>query len=50
MAGGVSQEHRSDSLSAAFNNLTECDDLTVRYQALCRQYGRHPMRNNAGVS
>ncbi len=33
-AGGAPQEHRSDSLSAAFKNLTEEEDFTVRYTAL----------------
>ena len=33
-AGGVPQEHRSDSLSAAFKNLTEEEDFTARYTAL----------------
>jgi hypothetical protein len=28
MAGGVPEEHRTDSLSAAFNNLTEREELT----------------------
>lgn len=30
-AGGVPAEHRTDSLSAAFKNLQEEDDFTVRY-------------------
>ena len=38
--GGVPQEHRTDSLSAAFNNLAEEQELTVRYAALCQHYGR----------
>lgn len=50
MAGGVPQEHRTDSLSAAFNNLAEREELTQRYQALCRHYGMRPTRNNTGVS
>ncbi len=50
MAGGVPQEHRTDSLSAAFKNLAEREELTVRYQALCKHYGMHPTRNNTGVS
>ena len=50
MAGGVPQEHRTDSLSAAFNNLAEREELTVRYQDLCKHYGMHPTRNNTGVS
>ncbi len=50
--GGVPGEHRTDSLSAAFKNLTadEQEDQTVRYQALCTHYGMTPSRNNRGVS
>ena len=50
MAGGVPEEHRTDSLSAAFNNLAEREELTRRYQALCEHYGLRPSRNNSGVS
>lgn len=50
MAGGVPQEHRTDSLSAAFNNLAEREELTARYQDLCRHYGMRPTRNNTGLS
>jgi transposase InsO family protein len=50
MAGGVPEEHRTDSLSAAFNNLAEREELTKRYQALCEHYGLRPSRNNSGVS
>lgn len=50
MAGGVPQEHRTDSLSAAFNNLAEREELTTRYQSLCEHYGMRPTRNNTGVS
>ena len=49
-AGGVPQEHRSDSLSAAFKNLTEEEDFTVRYTALLDHYGMVGTRNNRGVS
>ena len=50
--GGVPKEHRSDSLSAAFRNLTADaqDDLTQRYQGLMRHYGMEPSRNNAGIA
>lgn len=44
MAGGVPEEHRTDSLSAAFNNLAEQEELTARYRELCAS------RNNPGVS
>ncbi len=50
--GGAPEQHRSDSLSAAFRNL-ESDaeaDLTRRYEALCAHYGMTPTRNNAGVA
>jgi len=50
MAGGVPLEHRTDSLSAAFNNLAEHEELTARYQSLCEHYGIRPTRNNNGVS
>ena len=50
--GGVPEEHRSDSLSAAFRNLDRAaaDDLTRRYAALCEHYGMTPTRNNPGVA
>jgi hypothetical protein len=50
--GGVPKEHRSDSLSAAFRNLTADaqQDLTQRYQNLMRHYGMEPSRNNAGIA
>ena len=49
-AGGAAQEHRSDSLSAAFKNLAEEEDFTVRYTALLDHYGMAGTRNNRGVS
>jgi hypothetical protein len=50
--GGVPQEHRTDSLSAAFRNLnTEAArDLTQRYETLCAHYAMRASRNNPGVS
>ena len=50
--GGAPREHRSDSLSAAFRNLTTeaREDLTRRYDALCAHYGMDPTRNNRGVA
>ena len=34
--GGVPEQHRSDSLSAAFRNLADAkEDLTKRYEAFC---------------
>jgi hypothetical protein len=49
-AGGTPQEHRTDSLSAAFKNLAEEQDFTVRYTALLDHYGMAGTRNNRGVS
>ncbi len=48
--GGVTEEHRTDSLSAAFNNLAEEEELTRRYKDLCQHYGMRPSRNNLGES
>ncbi len=50
MAGGVPEEHRTDSLSAAFNNLAEQEELTRRYEQLCRHYAIRASRNNPGES
>jgi len=48
--GGVPAEHRTDSLSAAYRNLDPAaqEDVTTRYQALCRHYGIDASRNNRG--
>jgi hypothetical protein len=50
--GGVPEQHRTDSLSAAFRNLgaEAKEDLTTRYEAFCAYYGMTPTRNNLGVS
>jgi hypothetical protein len=48
--GGVPEEHRTDSLSAAFNNLAELETLTRRYDDLCRHYGMRASRCNPGQS
>ena len=50
--GGAPDEHRSDSLSAAFRNLERdaAEDQTRRYEALCAHYGMQPTRNNPGVA
>jgi transposase InsO family protein len=50
--GGAPRRHRTDSLSAAFRNLDRLaqDDLTHRYDALCRHYGMEPSRNNPGLA
>ena len=50
--GGAPQEHRSDSLSAAYRNLSgdQREDATRRYGALCAHYAMAPTRNNRGES
>jgi hypothetical protein len=48
-AGGCPREHRTDSLSAAFRNLADEDDFTVRYAALLEHYGMTGTRNNRGL-
>jgi len=48
--GGVPEEHRTDSLSAAFKNLTEQEELTKRYADLCSHYGLRATRCNPGQS
>jgi hypothetical protein len=52
MAGGAPEEHRTDSLSAAFNNLAEHEEQeqTRRYRDLCEHYGMRASRNNRGES
>jgi hypothetical protein len=48
--GGVPQNHRTDSLSAAFRNLTvdQREDMTQRYEAFVGHYGMDASRNNRG--
>jgi len=50
--GGAPKEHRTDSLSAAYKNLSPKtqEDMTAQYEALCSQYGMIPTRNNKGIS
>jgi hypothetical protein len=50
--GACPVKHRTDSLSAAFHNLEReaAEDLTRRYEALCRHYGMEATRNNPGVA
>jgi hypothetical protein len=50
--GGAPEQHRSDSLSAAFRNVDRAaqEDLTRRYEALCAHYRMTPTRNNVGLA
>ena len=50
--GGAPRECRTDSLSAAFRNLSKDDgeDLTESYRQLCEHYGMQATRNNRGVA
>jgi hypothetical protein len=48
--GGVPAEHRTDSLSAAFNNQAEKEKLTCLYDGLCKHYNVKATRNNPGES
>lgn len=50
--GGSPHEHRTDSLSAAFKNLSEdaIQDITQRYQNFCIHYKMEASRNNPGAS
>ena len=50
--GGVPQQHRTDSLSAAYRNLggTRHKPLTRLYDELCHHYRMQPTRNNPGMA
>lgn len=48
--GGSPKEHRTDSLSAAYSNTSQKQDLTDSYEALCKHYAIRPTANNLGVS
>lgn len=50
--GGSPAEHRTDSLSAAYKNLSldEQKDITARYEQLCAHYNMKATRNNRGQS
>ena len=50
--GGCPKEHRTDSLSAAYKNVSSQteEDFTLKYKELCRHYGIEATRNNLGVS
>ena len=51
-SGGVPETHRTDSLSAAYKNLSDKtkEEFTKSYQQFCDHYGTEPTRNNKGVS
>lgn len=46
--GAVPQEHRTDSLSAAVNNLNDKEEFTASYQGLIDHYGLRATHNNPG--
>ena len=46
--GAVPHEHRTDSLSAAVNNLSCKEEFTDRYEALLRHYGLRASHTQAG--
>lgn len=50
--GGAPEEHRTDSLSAAFKNLSDPErrTWTERYAALCSHYAMRASRSNPGES
>lgn len=50
--GGSPKEHRTDSLSAAYKNITQDEqaDITQQYHDFCQHYTMIPTRNNRGVS
>ena len=50
--GGVPEEHRTDSLTAAYKNKDSCNskDLTRNYLEFCKIYQIIPTRNNKGIA
>jgi hypothetical protein len=46
--GGAPQEHRTDRLSTAVNNMSDEKEFTSRYQALLRHYGMNGQKIQAG--
>jgi len=48
--GGVPKTLRTDSLSAAYTNLKQQQEMTAKFEALCRHYGCTPTRNSLGVA
>ena len=50
-SGGAPQQHRSDSLSAAYRNSGKTrSSLTRLYEELCDHYRMQPTRNNKGIA
>lgn len=50
-SGGAPQQHRSDSLSAAYRNSGKTrQQLTQLYEELCDHYRMQPTRNNKGIA
>jgi hypothetical protein len=47
---GVTQEVRTDSLSAAYKNTSSVEDFTASYQGLITHYGFIATPNNTGVA
>lgn len=52
LLGGAPKEHRTDSLAAAFKNMSKSDqdDQTQMYADLCQHLNMKATRNNRGVS
>lgn len=48
--GGCPREHRTDSLSAAYNNSSSKEEFTQSYKELCDHYCIKATRNNPGKS
>ena len=49
-SNGVPLDVRTDSLSAAYKNMSSREDFTERYHEFANHYGFKPTRNNRGVA
>ncbi|SUA49063.1 Transposase and inactivated derivatives [Oligella ureolytica] len=49
-SNGVPLNVRTDSLSAAYKNMSSREDFTGRYHDFAKHYGFKPTRNNRGVA